>query len=188
MAKTNVKGPPISPADPPGISQSDMDLPAPLTLPGTTHVAPFRTPSTRWRTRLREDLRNMVRKSGVAPDVRPYLERAEERADAAIGEIAQTTGACGPIAETQVVLGAKFAELAMYYLDRADPDTKQGRSDILLARACADTSRLNLSDALKTSAAIAAMKPPDKTDPLDAYLTAPAENATPEEPDDEPNP
>ncbi len=111
----------------------------------------------------------------------PYLERAEARAEAAIGEIAQTTGACGPIAETQVVLGAKFAELAMYYLDRADPETKKGRSDILLARACADTSRLNLSDALKTSAAIAAMKPADQGNPLAAYLTAPEVAATPTE-------
>ncbi len=168
MSETKLKGAPISPTKSLQISPPHIPPPLRIPLPGTTDDQPYRTLPGKWRTRLRERLGRLE----VGKAITPYLVRAEERADAAIGEIEQTTGACGPIAETQVALGARFAELALYYLDRADPETREGRSDILLARACADTSRLNLSDALKTSAAIAAMKPPSTTDPLAAYLTA----------------
>lgn len=146
-----------------------------LELAGTTGqpVPGLVTPRGRWRERLRERLaRKHTPSRGVDADIVPYLARAEERADACIGEIAQTAGSCGAIAMTQAVLGAKFAELAEYFLDHADPTTKQGRSDILLARACADTSRLNLDGALKTAHAIANAKVPTTGDPLAAFLTA----------------
>ncbi len=76
----------------------------------------------------------------------------------------------------------KFAELAEYFIDHADPTSKTGRSDILLARACADTSRLNLDGALKTAHAIANARPPEKGDRTDAYMTAarPADEPEPE--------
>ena len=174
-----------SPKSPVGAPQDPPPTPShPITLPGTTtEPAPgLVTPQGRWRTRLRERLSRKVTARGVDPDLVPYLERAEERADACIGEIQQTAGACGPIAMTQASLGAKFAELAEYFLDRADPSTKQGRQDILLARACADTSRLNLDGALKTAHAIANARPPASGDPLAAFLDAPAS-----EPQGEPN-
>jgi hypothetical protein len=172
MPKTKSKGGAISPLAPSAVSPPDIAIHPALALPGTTDAAPFRTLNGRWRTRLRERLSGLATSAGVRSGIAPYLARAEERADVCIGEIAQTTGACGPIAETQVVLGAKFAEIALYYLENADPDTKTGRSDILLARACAETSRLNLSDALKTSATIAAMKPDEERDPLAAFHVA----------------
>ncbi len=178
---------PISPTGPLQISSShpvapetDIHLPAPLTLPGTTTSAPFPTPNGRWRTRLRAKLSSLVTTRGVDARLSPYMARAEERADACIGEILQTTGLCGPIAETQAVLGAKFAELAEFFLDHADPTTKSGRSDILLARACADTSRLNLDGALKTAHAIANSRPAPKGDPMAAFLDQEIPDVEPE--------
>lgn len=173
MAKTADEAQPISSPPTPGLSDPDMTLPPALTLPGTTEVGPFPTLNGRWRSRLRERLARVVTARGIDAGLVPYLDRSEERADAAIGEILQTAGACGPIAETQAVLGARFAELAHYFIDHADPSTKLGRSEILLARACADTSRLNLEGALKTAVAIARAQPPSKGDPLAAYLDKP---------------
>ncbi len=178
IAKPTSEGQPISSPAP----SQDLTLPPALTLPGTTDSRPFPTLHSPWRARLREKLRKKVPyQAGVRLDITPYLERAEERADACIGEILQTAGACGPIAATQAVLGAKFAELAEYFIDHADPTSKTGRSDILLARACADTSRLNLDGALKTAHAIANARPPEKGDPLAAFLDLP-------QPPDEPEP
>ncbi len=179
IPKPTLEGQPISPPTP----SQDLTLPPALTLAGTTDSRPFPTLHSPWRDRLREKLRKkVVYQAGVRLDITPYLERAEERADACIGEILQTAGACGPIAATQAVLGAKFAELAEYFIDHADPTSKTGRSDILLARACADTSRLNLDGALKTAHAIANARPPEKGDRTDAYMTAarPADEPEPE--------
>ncbi len=168
MAKTKSEAGVISPATTP------RTLHPTLELPGTTTdgVPGLATPLGRWRVRLRERLSRKATSRGVDTDLAPYMARSEERADACIGEILQTAGACGPIAATQAVLGAKFAELAEYFLDHADPTTKQGRSDILLARACADTSRLNLDGALKTAHAIASASKTPTKDPTDAYLDA----------------
>lgn len=155
--------------------------PAGISLPGVTgpEVTGLIAPNGRWRTRLRERLVVIETSKSLAP----YLARAEERADAAIGEIQQTAGYCGPIAETQAVLGARFAELALYIIDHArELDTKQGRNDILLARACADTSRLNLENALKTAHAIANAKPASTVDPLAGFLAAPQDGDDTEEP------
>ncbi len=164
----------VSEAQPisPPLAPQDLTLPPALTLPGTTNSQPYPTLHSPWRDRLRAKLRQkVVYQEGVRLDITPYLERAEYRAEVCIGEILQTAGACGPIAATQAVLGAKFAELAEYFIDHADPTSKTGRSDILLARACADTSRLNLDGALKTAHAIANARPPAKTDPLEAFRT-----------------
>ncbi len=182
IPKRESEAQPISPSPPP----QDLTLPPALTLPGTTNSQPYPTLHSPWRERLRAKLlKKVVFDKGYRLDITPYLERAEERADACIGEILQTAGACGPIAATQAVLGAKFAELAEYFIDHADPTSKTGRSDILLARACADTSRLNLDGALKTAHAIANARPPAKTDPLEAFLAGPIPDV---EPDEEPEP
>jgi len=104
------------------------------------------------------------------PGLAEHLKRAEERADAFIGELLETTGRCGPIAETQLTLSAKFTELAEYLLAHADPDTKVGRAQILMARACAETARMNSDAVLRTQHTITMNKTPVIVDPLERYL------------------
>ena len=148
----------------------DDDPDFPIALPGTTDESvgiAVAVPNGRWRKRLRSRLSAL---SECDPGFAPYLARAEERSDAVIAEITVTTGSCGPIAMTQVDLGAKFAELANYFLDHAVVGTKQGRQDILLARACADTSRLNLDGALRT--AVSNARPTSLGDPLARFEAA----------------
>lgn len=154
-------------------------------LPGTTTdpVPGLVAPQGRWRERLRARISVLATAPGP---ITPYLQRAEERADAAIGEITQVAGYCGPIGVTQAVLGARFAELALFFTDHMDPTTKLGRKEVMLAKSCADASERNLNNALKTAHAIAQARRPPVADPLDAHMR-PAEAAVDVEPSQEPS-
>ena len=142
-----------------------------LSIPGVSHPAEnVPVPPGRWMERLRRRLGTYQHH----PNFKPYVERADERTGWMLGEIQQTTGYCGPIATTQVTAAAKLHEVAEYLIDHADMHTKQGRSELALARALLDTSRLAFDGALKTSMLVAAARRRPNEDPLDAYMTADA--------------
>ncbi len=147
-----------------------MHLPAALTIPGTTDSGPFPTLSPKWRAYLRKKLGRSATSRGLDTPLAHYMARAGERADAVTGEILQTAGRCGPIAETHVDIGSKLTELAKCIFDHADLTTREGRRDVMLARAVADTGLRALREAMNTSVIAATMDTRAAADPLDAGM------------------
>lgn len=171
MAKDDLKAGPVYPVDSPALSGSDMDLPGALTVHGTTNSAPFPTLPGKWRAYLRRRLGRASTAAGVAAPLAQYLARAEQRADLVVAEVLQTTGRCGPIAETHADVGAKLVEIAKCMMEHADTTTKEGRKEVLLARATADTGLRALREAMNTSVIAAAMDTRSPVDPLDANMS-----------------
>ncbi len=118
-------------------------------------------------------LANSTCADGLGPLGRA-LASSDALADEYVGEILQTTGRCGPIAETLAFLGAKFVVAAGHLLQDANPDTKMGRQRLSLGKSCAETARLNLAEAMKVSILTTQLRPPERVDPTDAHLPAAA--------------